>query len=219
MPTPTTDRTRSTSHGAGAPDAAAPGAAAPDAAAPGAAAPGPGAPDTAVAAAASGRHDDLGWHLGVLLRAYRATVEEALVGLPHGTRGYQVLGSVVQGDQPTQLALAEHHGIDRTVMTYLVDDLVAAGLVERQQNPADRRARRVVATAEGRRRLADLAVQVRDAEDSLLGALSPEERHTFRVLMRRVACDLRDVDAGTDPCVVAEAELSPRTRERPGLPR
>ncbi|WP_222843961.1 MarR family winged helix-turn-helix transcriptional regulator [Cellulosimicrobium sp. CUA-896] len=93
-------------------------------------------------------------------------------------------------------------------MTYLVDDLVAAGLVERQQNPADRRARRVVATPAGRRRLAELAGRVHDAEDSLLGALSPEERRTFRTLMRRVACDLRDVDAGTDPCVVADAEAA-----------
>ncbi|WP_435737271.1 MarR family winged helix-turn-helix transcriptional regulator [Cellulosimicrobium sp. PMB13] len=168
----------------------------------------PGTPDALPLAATPRRHEDLGWHLGVLLRAYRATVEDALVDVPHGTRGYQVLVSVVQGDQPTQLALAEYHGIDRTVMTYLVDDLVAAGLVERQQNPADRRARRVVATASGRRRLAELATQVHDAEDSLLRVLSPEERHTFRELMRRVACDLRDVDAGTDPCVVAEAELS-----------
>ncbi|MCB7136141.1 MarR family winged helix-turn-helix transcriptional regulator [Cellulosimicrobium marinum] len=157
-------------------------------------------------------HDDLGWHLGVLLRAYRATVEAVLVDVPHGTRGYQVLGSVVQGDQPTQLALAEHHGIDRTVMTYLVDDLVAAGLVERQQNPADRRARRVVATATGRRRLADLATQVHDAEDSLLQALSPRERDTFRTLVRHVACDLRDVDAGTDPCVVAQEALDGTAR-------
>jgi MarR family transcriptional regulator, transcriptional regulator for hemolysin len=166
----------------------------------------PSVPDAATPA--PGRHEDLGWHLGVLLRAYRATVEEALVDVPHGTRGYQVLVSVVQGDQPTQLALAEHHGIDRTVMTYLVDDLVAAGLVERQQNPADRRARRVVATPAGRRRLAELAGQVRDAEDSLLRALSPDERRTFRTLMRRVACDLRDVDAGTDPCTVAENALA-----------
>ena len=169
-------------------------------------------PGPASAAHVPGRLDDLGWHLGVLLRAYRATVEDALVDVPHGTRGYQVLVSVVQGDQPTQLALAEHHGIDRTVMTYLVDDLVAAGLVERQQNPADRRARRVVATPTGRRRLADLAAQVHDAEDSLLQSLSPEERRTFRSLMRRVACDLRDVDAGTDPCAVVQDELTTRAR-------
>ncbi|WP_251149899.1 MarR family winged helix-turn-helix transcriptional regulator [Cellulosimicrobium sp. Marseille-Q4280] len=169
----------------------------------------PGTPDDGPALAPTPGHlEDLGWHLGVLLRAYRATVEEALVDVPHGTRGYQVLVSVVQGDQPTQLALAERHGIDRTVMTYLVDDLVAAGLVERQQNPADRRARRIVATALGRRRLAELATQVRDAEDALLRTLSPEERHSFRLLMRRVACDLRDVDAGTDLCAVAEDELA-----------
>lgn len=154
-----------------------------------------------------GRHQDLGWHLGVLLRAYGATVEQALAEVPRGMRGYQVLVTVAQGDHPTQLALAEHHGIDRTVMTYLVDDLVAAGLVERQQNPADRRARRVVATPEGRRRLATWAREVHDAEEQLLGMLSPEERAAFRTLMRRVACDLRDVDAGTDPCTVAEHVL------------
>ncbi|MBN0041808.1 winged helix-turn-helix transcriptional regulator [Cellulosimicrobium cellulans] len=158
-----------------------------------------------------GRLEDLGWHLGVLLRAYRATVEQALDDVPHGARGYQVLVTVAQGDHPTQLALAEHHGIDRTVMTYLVDDLVAAGLVERRQNPADRRARRVVATSEGRRRLAAWATAVHDAEEELLGMLSPGERSIFRTLMRRVACDLRDVDATTDPCTVAEHTLAGTT--------
>lgn len=113
-------------------------------------------------------------------------------------------------------------------MTYLVDDLVAAGLVERQQNPADRRARRVVATPEGRRRLAGWATAVHDAEEQLLGMLSPDERSAFRTLMRRVACDLRDVDATTDPCTVAEHTLEVTTppgknpvrpEENPGLPR
>lgn len=157
----------------------------------------------------AGRDADLGWHLGVLLRAYHATVGDVLADVPHGPRGYQVLVTVAQGDKPTQLALAEHHGIDRTVMTYLVDDLVTAGLVERQQNPADRRARRVVATPEGRRRLSEWAGAVHDAEEQLLEALSPQDRHAFRTLVRRVACDLRDVDAGTDPCTVAEHTLNP----------
>lgn len=176
-------------------------------------APGPGV-DTG-----AGRHEDLGWHLGVLLRAYHATVEEALADVPRGARGYQVLVTLAQGDHPTQLALAEHHGIDRTVMTYLVDDLVAAGLVERQQNPADRRARRVVATPEGRRRLAAWVRDVHDAEEQLLGMLSPEDRAAFRTLMRRVACDLRDVAADTDPCTVAEHTLDPTAPTAPLPPR
>jgi DNA-binding MarR family transcriptional regulator len=35
-------------------------------------------------------------------------------------------------------------------MTYLLDSLAEAGLVERRPDPADRRARRIVATARGR---------------------------------------------------------------------
>src|SRR5690606_28649900 len=82
-----------------------------------------------------------------------------------------------------------------------------AGLVERQQNPADRRARRVVATPAGRRRLGAWAGAVHDAEEEMLGMLAPDERALFRTLMRRVACGVRDVDAGTDPCTVAEHTL------------
>lgn len=147
---------------------------------------------------------DLGQQLGVFLRAYHGTVMPVLGDLPHGPRGYHTLAAVVRGDQPSQLALAAHLGIDRTVMTYLVDDLVAAGLVERQLNPADRRQRKVVATAAGTSAYKDLERRVRDAEDALLANLSPDERDAFRALLRRVACDAKDVAPVTDPCDVAQ---------------
>jgi DNA-binding MarR family transcriptional regulator len=151
--------------------------------------------------------DDFGWHLGVLLRAYHSSVLTVIGDLPHGPRGFQTLAAVVHGDQQSQLGLATHLGIDRTVMTYLIDDLVDAGLVERRPNPADRRQRRIVATAKGARTCAKLQRQVRQAEDHLLRALSPADRAAFRTLLRRVACDLRDIESGTDPCDVAEKML------------
>lgn len=154
---------------------------------------------------------DLGWHLGVLLRAYQGTVSSVLGDFPHGTRGYQILAAVVSGDQPNQLALAAHLGIDRTVMTYLIDDLVEAGLVERQQNPADRRARKIVVTPLGARTMADVERRVRRAEDELLDALDARERETFRALLRRVACDVRDIEPTTDPCDVADDLLAGTT--------
>ncbi|NUT33244.1 MAG: winged helix-turn-helix transcriptional regulator [Hamadaea sp.] len=149
------------------------------------------------------RHEDFGWSLGVLLRAYHSAVLAALGDLPHGPRGYQTLTTVVRGDHPSQLALAAYLGIDRTVMTYLLDDLVAAGLVERRLNPADRRQRKVVATARGRAVLDDLHQRVRAAEDGVLSALDAGERDLFRVMLRRVACSLRDVEPVEDPCDVA----------------
>src|SRR5690348_14911735 len=108
-------------------------------------------------------HEDFGWALGAVLRAYHSSVLTQLGEVPHGPRGYQTLTEVVRGEHPSQLALAAYLGIDRTVMTYLIDDLVGAGLVERQPNPADRRQRKVVATAAGRRTLKDLQQRVRAA--------------------------------------------------------
>jgi MarR family transcriptional regulator for hemolysin len=146
---------------------------------------------------------DFGWHLGVLLSAYQGSVTTLLGELPHATRGYQILSTVVHGDQPTQAALAAHLGIDRTVMTYLIDDLVKAGLVERRLNQADRRARKIVVTPLGARTLTGLEHQVRQAEVTLLGGLEEGERETFRGLLRKVACHLRNIEPQIDPCAAA----------------
>lgn len=157
---------------------------------------------------------DFGWHLGVLLSGYQSLVVTVLGDFPHGPRGYQTLAAVVRGDQPSQLALATHLGIDRTVMTYLIDDLVRAGLVERQLNPADRRQRRVVPTAEGVGAYTDLERRVREAEDTLLGTLEPAERQALRHLLRRVACDVRNIEPVTDPCEAVDATLRQGARAR-----
>lgn len=126
----------------------------------------------------------------MLMRAYRGNVAAVLADVPDGVRGYLTLDEVVRGEHPTQLALATNLGIDRTVMTYVIDDLVEAGLVERQLNPADRRQRKIVCTEAGRRALADLRLRVRQAEDELLEPLSKDERAVFRDLLRRVGSGL-----------------------------
>jgi DNA-binding MarR family transcriptional regulator len=141
--------------------------------------------------------DEVGPALLVLTRAYFSAVGPILDGLPHRTRGYHTLGAVIRGDHPSQLALATWLGIDRTVMTYLLDDLVAAGLVERRQNPADRRQRKIVATASGIRTRAELGAKIRQAEDELLAALDEHERETLRDLLQRAVLGLPD---GSSQC-------------------
>ncbi len=154
--------------------------------------------------AGEGEHD-LGWMLGSLLRAHRAGMTALLADLPHGARGYQTLREVARGRHTSQLALARHLGIDRTVMTYLLDDLVAAGLVERQENPADRRQRLVVATDEGVATIADLCSRVRAVEDETLAGLPVPERETFRALLDRAAGAVTET---FDPCGEDEAAPS-----------
>jgi DNA-binding MarR family transcriptional regulator len=129
---------------------------------------------------------DLGWALRVVVRTYLKMTTDALCGVPGGPRGYQLLAAAE--DLPgTQLAMAHRLGIDRTVMTYLLDDLESAGLVERQPDPTDRRARRIQVTGSGRRLLEERAERLKGAEDDVLAALDPTDREAFRALLRRLA--------------------------------
>ena len=144
-----------------------------------------------------------GWSLAALLREWRQRVTTACGELPQGARGYEVLAAVVHDEPPTQAALAARLGIDRTVMTYLLDELDAVGLARRQPDPADRRARRIVATPHGRDVVAALDAQVSRAEDELLAALAPAERTALRSLLEQAATGAAPHD---DRCaVVGEA--------------
>lgn len=143
---------------------------------------------------------DLGWALSVVLRAYLKAATAATADLPGGPRCYQVLVAVAREEPGSQTVLAQRLGIDRTILTYLIDDLVAAGLVERQPDPADRRNRRVVTTTHGRRVLADLDRRVRRAEDHLLAGLAAGEQANLRGLLQRVASYANDLDPVADAC-------------------
>ncbi len=157
--------------------------------------------------------DDLGWALGVVFRSYVKAAGAAFADLPGGPRGYQVLAAAARSDQDSQLALAQHLGVDRTVMTYLLDDLEGAGLIERRPDPADRRARRIMATTPGRELLDDLDRRLRAAEQQVLAGLENEsDRRTFRALLRQLASRAGELDAEHGACDAAQ-HLHIRSRE------
>lgn len=145
--------------------------------------------------------DDLGWALGVVVRSYRQASRALFEGIPGGARGYQVLSAAARDATTTQLALARELGIDRTVMTYLIDDLVAGGLVGRRADPADRRARRLLATDAGRALLEDVQQRLRHAEDEVLSPLPDDDRATFREMLQRLATHA-DRNDPVAPCEV-----------------
>jgi DNA-binding MarR family transcriptional regulator len=148
--------------------------------------------------------DDLGWALGVVFRSYAKAANSAFGDVPGGPRGYQVLAATARSDPRSQLELASHLGVDRTVMTYLLDDLEKAGLIERRPDPADRRARRIAATASGRQLLAELSRRLAAAEDQVLGGLDTEQdRVAFRALLRRLATQAGPLDPGHGACDLA----------------
>jgi MarR family transcriptional regulator, transcriptional regulator for hemolysin len=132
--------------------------------------------DARTVALTDGLGDDLGWLLLRAARGYLTAATEATADLPGGLRGHHLMQVVAHGCPATQLELAAGLGLDRTVLTYLLDDLAGAGLVERQADPADRRARRVVITAEGRQRLTAVHGRLAGLERSLLPDLPADQR-------------------------------------------
>jgi MarR family transcriptional regulator, transcriptional regulator for hemolysin len=143
---------------------------------------------------------DLGWHLGMVLRGYQARFEDAVEGMPAGIRGYQILSTVIHRDPPNQQALGAHLAIDRTVLTYLLDTLVDAGVVERVPAPSDRRARKIIATDNGRALLARYEERVAAAESGLLSGLKDSEADTLAALIARLAMEVHRSQPGASPC-------------------
>ncbi|MGX1163590.1 DNA-binding MarR family transcriptional regulator [Arthrobacter sp. SLBN-100] len=143
---------------------------------------------------------DLGWHLGMVLRGYQSRFEEAVEGMPAGIRGYQILSTVIHRDPPNQQSLGSHLAIDRTVLTYLLDSLVDAGMVDRVPAPSDRRARKIVATEMGLEILAQYEERVATAESGLLSGLKDSEAETLVALIARLAMNVHRSQPGSSPC-------------------
>jgi len=146
---------------------------------------------------------DLGWMLGVVFRAYVKAADHALRDLPGGPRGYQVLTAAAGTPPRNQGAIAEDLGIDRTVLTYLIDDLERLDLVARHPDPADRRSRLVVATDRGRDLWRQLRDQLRRVEAHVLSPLPAADAATFQALLSRLACRAQTLDPLADMCEAA----------------
>jgi DNA-binding MarR family transcriptional regulator len=157
--------------------------------------------------------DDFGFALGVVFRAYVKAADALFVDVPGGPRGYQVLAAAARGQAGSQRSLAERLGVDRTVMTYLLDDLEKADLVERRADPADRRSRHIVTTAHGRERLSELERSLRSVELQVLGALPTDSQALFREQLRRIAARANELDPVDSACqVVTELDTGSAPR-------
>ena len=81
-----------------------------------------------------------------------------------------------------QAGVAARIAYDRATIGGVVDRLVQKGYVERNVSRLDRRAREVRLTEQGEALLQSVLPVVADLQEDILGALTPEERETFKAL-------------------------------------
>ena len=87
----------------------------------------------------------------------------------------------------SQRALGERLGILPSRLVALVDELEARGLVERRDDPDDRRSYALHLTEAGHAMLRDIGRIAREHGESLCAALSEEERQGLAALLTRIA--------------------------------
>lgn len=143
---------------------------------------------------------DLGWALSVVLRWFKRTSADVVGDLPGGVRGFTVLHVVASGRCRNQAEIADLLGIDRTVFTYLLDELVEQGLVERRPDPADRRARQVIATEHGLARLDELRTRIDAVQRDMLRPLGSSDAAVFVDLLGRLADHATSAGADGGDC-------------------
>ena len=131
---------------------------------------------------------EMAGHLGFLLKHVQlrffdlVTVALAPTGI--GGREAAVLRAI---DNPQPLAqgeIARRMGIDRTTMVALIDDLQERGLVQRRQDPEDRRRNVVELTDLGQDVTRQAARAGEQAERAFLSPLSAGEAQQFKKALR-----------------------------------
>src|SRR6202035_5099282 len=112
----------------------------------------------------------------------RALIEAELPVLAaHGITmlGYVVLNAQRAGPESTQAALADKIGADKTRIIATLSALQAAGLIKREPDPADRRARLLSITPAGNRVRRGVQGEIQRNEERVLDGLPPADRRAF----------------------------------------
>jgi DNA-binding MarR family transcriptional regulator len=116
---------------------------------------------------------------------------EAPVLQAHGVSMWAYIVLSRLGSEPVrgQSVLAESIGADKTRIIDVLDDLQDRGLIRREPDPADRRARLLALTPKGRRLRDQVRRAIRREEQRVLTALPEAERTVFLRALQRLAAD------------------------------
>jgi DNA-binding MarR family transcriptional regulator len=133
---------------------------------------------------------DTGYRLADNSRQLRRLFDERVRDL--GLTGPQARLLLALERQPNenQVFYAERLEVEPITLTRIVDRLEDAGWIERQNDPADRRARILHLTDKSRSIVSALRASVEALFDDMLGGFDDTERAVFASLLERIGANL-----------------------------
>ena len=151
----------------------------------------------------------LAGRMGYLLKHAQLRMAElnAAALAPFGITGRElaVLLAIDSQAPLSQQEAARRLGVDRTTMVALIDELEGKQLVQRRQDPADRRKNVVALTPAGRATLADAGKASDEAERRLLAPLTGDQAAQVREALRMIALPPVTEPAVSEPAATGRA--------------
>ncbi|MFT3989254.1 MarR family winged helix-turn-helix transcriptional regulator [Aestuariivirga sp.] len=131
-------------------------------------------------------------------RAIRLLVEQRL--RPYGmTRvQYSTLARLARQDGQIQTELAEGLEVQPIAMVRVADQLSAEGLIERRQDPADRRCNRLYITAAGQERIAGMDDFKEQLADELFDGVAETDIHRMMATLDHLHRNLKIMQAADE---------------------
>ena len=144
------------------------------------------------------RHGQFGALLGMTTRQWRRAVDQHLqpFGLTEAT--WRPLLHIARTPEALrQKELAAALSLDSSAVVRLLDSLQAAGLIERKEDAADRRAKAIVLTEAGQAMVTRVEESARQVRYMALSGVSDEDVATTMRVLRQINKTLAEAPEGT----------------------
>lgn len=143
--------------------------------------------------------DSLGFLVTDLARLMRADFDRFIAdsGLGVTPGEARALAHAARAGLVRQNVLAERMGVEAMTVTGFLDKLESKGLVERQPDPADRRAKLVSVTAAADPVLQAIRVRTTDALEWVLCGIAQQDRDRFMTVLKAARDNLAEQRTAT----------------------
>lgn len=154
----------------------------------------------------------IGFLLKDASRLLRRRFEREIQDMPMTAAQLQIIALLSRAEGSGQAALAARLDIEPMTLSRHVDRMEAAGLVERRQDPADRRARQLFTTEKSRALLAPMRTRAAEVYDQAQAGLDAEQRAALVAALETIIRNLADAESGAETGAELAAAAAPKEK-------
>jgi len=143
-------------------------------------------------------HTTLGFLLADAARLLRRRFEKESRDIPMTSAQLHIIARLTRNEGIGQAALAGLLDLEPMTLSRHVDRMEAAGLVERRQDPHDRRARQLFTTEKSRELLMPMRQRAEAVYAQVQAGLSEDERQALRRGLETIIANLCATECGAD---------------------